>query len=140
MGDFTNQVHDFEPGIAPSGLFWTVPIDNSQMSAAPGAGRARFTVANMAVPDYHDFFSSISPSPTSIPSTVSFDVKWAGGGTRQKIHDATYGFEGDFVDGPATIDFTAQQDGSSVVYRSNPEGQITVSAAVGHERNGVFFH
>ena len=23
MGD---QVHDFEPGIAPSGLFWTIPI------------------------------------------------------------------------------------------------------------------
>ena len=84
----------------------------------------------------HDWMTSNGTGP----STVSFDCKWAGGGTRHRLHDETYGFEGDFVDGPATIDFTAQQDGSSVIYRSDPGGQITVSAAVGHERNGVFFH
>jgi hypothetical protein len=51
------------------------------------------------------------------------------------------------VQGPATISFTAQNAGDSVVYTSDPEGQFSPSKAqmgagspaVGHERNGIFF-
>ena len=89
MGDFANstQVHDFEPGIADSGLFWTVPIPDSQISANPGAGRGRYQATDMALPDYHDFFNSISPNPPipAVASHVSFDVRWAGGGTRTQL-------------------------------------------------------
>jgi hypothetical protein len=136
--DLSNQVHDFEPGILPSGLFWTVPIAPSAIDVVPGQGRARLRASNMAVPDFHDFFNAISPSPTSVPSHVSFDVRWAGGGERSKIQDETFGFAGHYVGGDASIGFSCSNDGAGVVYTSDPGGQTTVSAGVGHEHNGVF--
>jgi hypothetical protein len=139
VDDLTNQVHDWEPGIADSGLFWTIPIEDSQLSVSPGSGAARFRADNLAIPDFHDFFNSISQNPVSVASHVSFDARWLGGGTKTKIHDTKFGYEGEFVDGPVTIEFTARQDTSSVEYRSSPDGQRTFSAGVGHERNGVFF-
>ena len=142
MGDFntSTQVHDWEPGILSSGLFWTIPIDDRAISHEGRDGRARFRMSDVAVPDFHDFNSAVAPHPVSIPSHVSFDVRWKGGGARTKLHDTVFGFEGDFVDGPASIEFSTRQDGSKVVYRSDPAGQNTVSAGVGRERNGAFFH
>ena len=138
MGD---QVHDFEPGIASSGLFWTIPIPASAIDISPGSGRARFRMENIAVPDWHDFFNAVSPSPhpAPVPSHVSFDVRWNGGGQRQKIRDTTFDFAGDFVSGDASIVFSVSNEGSGVTYVSVADGQKTVSAGVGHERNGVFF-
>jgi hypothetical protein len=142
VGDFTNstQVHDWEPGIEPSGLFWTIPISDDLIAVKPGSGRARFRARDLAVPDFTSFANAIALNPTTDPSHVSFDCRWAGGGKRTTIHDTTYGFEGTFVDGPASMKFVARRDDTGVTYRSDPEDQITVAAAVGHERNGVFFH
>jgi hypothetical protein len=74
-------------------------------------------------------------------------VTWAGRGERRAVHDETFGFEGRYVTGPATISFTASDDDSSVVYASDasaqrnpgPEEGGAGSPAVGHERNGRFF-
>lgn len=95
----------------------------------------------LRIPDFYNFGNAVSPSPASTPSRVSFDVRWAGGGGRSHIRDETYGFVGDFVTGEATISFTARNDGSKLVFRSDPDGQDTTDrpAAVGRERNGVFF-
>jgi hypothetical protein len=56
-----------------------------------------------------------------------------------RIHDTTFGFAGEFRDGPLHIRFTASDDGTGVVYTSDDAGQVTVGDGVGHERNGVFF-
>ena len=139
MGDPTGQVHDFEPGILPSGLFWTVPIDRSAIASQPAHGRARFTQTNMAVPDFHDFANAVSPTPTSVPGHVSFDVRWVRGGSAQKINDATFGFAGQFIPSSASIRFAVSDDGTGVVYKSDDAGQVTVGGGVGKERNGVLF-
>lgn len=96
---------------------------------------------NIAVPDFHDFFNAISPTPDPAPvaSHVSFDVRWQGGGERQRIRDAVYDFAGDYVSGDIRISFTVSNDGSGVTYTSVGDGQLTVSGGVGHERNGIFF-
>jgi hypothetical protein len=149
VGDPSHQRHDFEPGIAPSGLFWTIPIAPAAVEVDPGSGQARLRASNVPVTDYHDIINAIfGGGPTPLPSHVSFDVRWAGGGARQKIRDQTFGFAGHYATGPAMITFTASNDGSGVIYSSEPAGQYnpTVdqggagSPAVGHERNGVFFH
>jgi hypothetical protein len=139
VGDFTTQVHDWEPGIASSGLFWTEGINPSAIDVDPRHGRARLRARSIPVPDFHDFGNAVSPDPTSVPSHVSFDVRWNGGGERTAIRDETYGFRGEFVSGDVTIDFAAKHDGTHVVYRSDPNGQETISGGVGRERNGVFF-
>jgi hypothetical protein len=142
VGDSTQQVHDFEPGIARSGLFWTIPIAASAIDVDPGSGRARLHAANVRVADYHDFFNAVlGGGPPPLPSHVSFDVRWPGKGGRQDVRDETFGFTGHYVTSAATISFTASNDGSGVRYTSDPSSQYNVgSPAVGHERNGVFFH
>jgi hypothetical protein len=133
-------VHDFEPGIEPSGLFWTIPMPRSAFTARPGLGRARYRRHHLALPDYHDFGNAISPDPASTPGHVSFDVHWMGGGARTRVRDAVFGFAGDFVQGDMHIDFTVADDGAGTTYASHSDGQVTVSSGVGYERNGMFFH
>ena len=141
VGDPSQQDHDWEPGIAPSGLFWTIPFPANAMSANPGTGVARLVGDGVTVDDYHDFFNAISdsPDPAPRPSLVSFDVRWSGHGDRLKVRDSDFGFAGEYVSGEAAITFTARDNDSDVVYSSAADGQTTVSAGVGHERNGVFF-
>ena len=96
---------------------------------------------NIAVPDFHDFFNAITdPPPIPVVALhVSFDTRWEGGGQRQKIRDLVFDFGGEFVSGPATIDFSVSNDGTGVTYTSVADGQYAVSAAVGRERNGAAF-
>jgi hypothetical protein len=132
-------VHDFEPGIKPSGLFWTIPIDRSAVALDSASGKARFHMENVSMPDFHDFFSAIQPSPPSVPGTVSFDVAWTGGGDHSRIRDVTFDYAGEFISGAATIDFRASVGGST--FASDPQGQVTAGPpGVGRERNGVFFY
>jgi hypothetical protein len=142
VGDLqgSTQEHDFEPGIAPSGLFWTIAVPPEAVELSPGSGEARFEMEDVAVPDLHDFFNSVSPTPNPgpVPSHVSFEVQWLGGGERQKIRDGTFGFVGHFVSGEAHIEFSVSNDGGGE-WSSIADGQTTVSAGVGHERNGRFF-
>ena len=142
MGDPTHQHHDWEPGIADSGLFWTIPLGNGAIDADPDTGTARFRGQAVKVTDYHDFFNSVlGGGPTPLPARVNYDVRWVAAGTKQSVRDATFGFVGDYVPASATITFEAADDHGLVVYRSDPSGQTNVGQpAVGTERNGVFFH
>ncbi len=146
MADPTHQVHDWEPGIADSGLFWTIPISPGSIKADPSSGRARFRVEALKIGDYHDFFNAVSGG-TPIPSRVSFDAVWEGGGSAVDLRNETFTFAGHYVPGPARIHFAASADGSGVTYRSVAEGQYNPTLeqggagepAVGTERNGRYF-
>jgi hypothetical protein len=59
VGDPSVQVHDFEPGIKPSGLFWTMPVPANAATVDPATGQARYRLQNIALPDFHDFFNAI---------------------------------------------------------------------------------
>ena len=148
MGDPSHQQHDWEPGIAPSGLFWTIAVPPSAISVEPGTGKARFHASNVPVRDFHDFLNAVQRGgPAPVPAHVTFDVRWAGHGKKRKLRDKTFGFSGTYVTGPATVTFSASNDGGGVTYTSDPEGQHNPttaqggagSPAVGRERNGVFF-
>jgi hypothetical protein len=135
-------VHDFEPGIKPSGLFWTVAIDPGAIDANVGNGAARFALSS-PMPDFGDFFNAISPSPASTQGHVTFDVRWDGGGDRIRVRDSDFGVAGQFVSGPASITF-AVTDASGAVYRADASGQYQPGddggpPGVGRERNGIFF-
>jgi hypothetical protein len=93
-----------------------------------------------ALPDFGDFGNAVSPSPTTVPGHVSFDVTWAGGGGRTKVRDSNFDFGGDYMTGPATIAFSVTDDGSGTTIASDPAGQTNPGPpGVGHERNGIFF-
>ena len=146
MPDPTYQVHDWEPGIADSGLFWTIPISPGSIKADPATGRARFRVEALKVGDYHDIFNAVGGG-TPVPSRVSFDVVWSGGGSPVHLSNDIYTFKGDYIPGPARISFVASNDKSGVTYRSDAAGQYNPTLeefgagdpAVGTERNGTYF-
>jgi hypothetical protein len=109
------------------------------MDVSPRTGTARFAMANIAIPDYHDFPNAISPNPKTVPGHASFEVSWGGGGDRVKVNDTTFDFDGEFAKGPMTISFTVSDDGGPV-YTSDANGQTNPGPpGVGRERNGVFF-
>lgn len=148
MGDVTHQRHDFEPGIARSGLFWTVAIPASTVSFDTAMGEARYRLSNFRVRDFHDIGNAVAGGgPKPVPSHVSFDVRWHGHGAHRNVRDHQFGFEGEYVAGPTTVSFIVSQDGGGVTYRSDPAGQYNPSLnhggsgppAVGRERNGMFF-
>lgn len=89
MGDPFQQVHDWEPGILASGLFWTIPISPSTIIVNQNTGAATLRVNNLAMPDYGNFFNAISPTPDPppVPSHVSFEVSWPGRGVVTQIDD-----------------------------------------------------
>jgi hypothetical protein len=139
VGDLTDQIHDFNPGIRHSGLFWTAAVPGHALDANLLRRNARFHMRDVRVPDYHDFFNSISPHPKKQPGTVSFDVHWRGTGPRGRIRDATFGFNGRYRPAEMSIEFHVKNERTGAAYRSLPHGQITVGGGIGHERNGVFF-
>jgi hypothetical protein len=139
VGDLSDQIHDFNPGIRRSGLFWTAPVPTRALDANLLRRSARFHMRDVRVPDYRDFVNSISPHPTRQPGRVSFDVRWKATGLRGRIRDATFGFVGRYMPVAQTVEFHVRNERTGAAYRSLPGGQITVGGAIGHERNGVFF-
>lgn len=139
MGDPTTQVHDFEPGIRRSGLFWTIAVPDDAVHSNLPAGHARFHMRHKRIPDYHDFFNAVSPHPASRPGVVSFDVRWNATAPRSHMRDRTFGYRGVYAPAEVHIDFRAKDVHRNVVYHSRGDGQTTVGGGMGHERNGVYF-
>jgi hypothetical protein len=139
VGSFEGQFHDFNPGVKRSGLFWTVPVPTRSIDANLLQHRSRFHIRRRAMPDFHDFFNSVSPSAKSVPGHITFDAHWTANGPRQRLRDRDFGFVGKFMPADMRIAFSVSDDNSGVVYHSVPDGQVTVGGVIGHERNGRFF-
>jgi hypothetical protein len=133
-------LHDFNPGIATSGLFWTVALPAGSVEVNPGSGRASMSAANVAVSDFFTIPNSLLHGAIAppVPATVSFAVHWGGAGKRVKLRDPVNGFTGEFVENAASMTWSASSLGLS--YQSGVEdSSVSVFAEVGSERNGVFF-
>jgi hypothetical protein len=139
VGDLSDQIHDFNPGIRRSGLFWTVPVPARSIDADLRQQRSRFHLRHRATPDFHDFFNSVSPNAASVPGHITFDAHYTGNGPRQRLRDRDFRFVGRFMPADMRVSFTVSDDNAGVVYHSVLDGQVTVGGVIGHERNGRFF-
>ena len=75
MGDPSQQVHDFNPGIAPSGLFWTIPIEPGAIKVNPVTGEARLRVQALKIEDFHDFLTSIGLTVNPLQQAYGFNFE-----------------------------------------------------------------
>jgi len=134
--DFSNQVHDFDPGL-DNGLFWTVPVSPGSVTAEPGSGKASLVVSGLEMEDYGNIVNALMDGPSK-SATVSFQVHWARGDQRIKVRDQATRVAGEFVQNSATMTWSATSDGKS--YVSGAENTSSSAfAQVGIERNGKFF-
>lgn len=131
------QIHDFNPGITESGLFWTVAVPESSISVDFAAGKASFQVDNLDVEDYHDVVNALTGGP-SVGASVSWNIKWGHPLGRTKIRDANTGFVGDFVQNVAQTAWSGQT--ASAQFVSDPaSASLNEFSLLAHERNGAFF-
>jgi hypothetical protein len=131
-------VHDFEPGIAPSGLFWTIPIPESAITRHGQS--ITYSLTNAPTPDFFVFLGG-----HSVPGTVSFSVTWtAASGVRHLTPGSSdptdpTNFAAEFRDALPTATFSGSNaDGFSFSGSAGPEGNLF--SEFGHEQNGVFLH
>ena len=131
------QIHDFNPGITESGLFWTIAVPESSISVNFAAGKASFHVDDLAVEDYHDVVNAVNDG-ASVDARVSWNIQWAHPMGRTKIRDAGTGFAGDFVQNMAQTAWRGQTESAQFV--SDPANtSVNEFSLLAHERNGVFF-
>ena len=131
----TSQVHDFNPGIAENGVFWTAAIDRGSVRVNLGNGSASLHVADLDVEDYGNVVNALQDGP-SVEASVSFDVTWSSVEERVKIRNPDNDFGGEFIHNTATLTWSANEAGFT--FTSNPLDSDF--AEIGHERNGAFFN
>ena len=141
--DVSQQIHDYNPHIAPNGLFWTILVPTDSVEVHLGAGQASFRLTTQVFDD-HDVKSSlgVTPFPVGFPqlAVVSFDVEWSGILERANIRNEAMNFEGDFLHTGTTIRWSAMDLVSGFQFTSEgPNPDRAFYGVIGHERNGVFF-
>ena len=133
------QVHDFNGGILPSGLFWLVELPATAFTFT-GNGRLALLRANdVPVIDSFQFFGT-----DVVPAVVSFDLRWDATGPavprgqgRKVAPTDRAAFLGEFAPARATGSCSGSELGFA--FRSNPGVSSDRGyAEVGRERNGVF--
>ncbi len=133
----SHQIHDFNPGITPSGLFWVIRVPDTTVEVELDEAEASMDVSKLDVEDFHDIVNAVHEGP-SIPASVSYHIRWRNVIRRVQVQDPTVGFDGDFIEDTATIEWSAEEQGFRFV--SDPaDTSTTLFAEIGSERNGVFF-
>ena len=138
------------PGIAPSGLFWTVRIPDSWVSVEAddlGEG-ARYRVSNLHLKDYRQLANSLPaflpPGTKQTPpdaSVASFDMRWSGNkGPTSATDSGPNQFTFDGIMTHATMAWSASVPGKHFKFRSDAANTSHETfAALVNERNGSFF-
>jgi hypothetical protein len=133
------QNHDFNPGVASNGVFWTAAFTAQAGDVDPAAGTATYTATDLPIGDYDHVVVGVVDGPHH-PAKVSFTINWSPGPNPQHFHahEAADGFGGDFTRVLATVAWSATEEGFT--FTSNPaETSNSQIAFVGTEQNGRYF-
>ena len=132
-----SQVHDFNPGIKPNGVFWIVPVPDSAVQITGDI--LTLHLDNVAVVDQFQF-----PGGTGhVPTTLSFDATYVRSGNPRQIVPTSpdplsaFHWAGSMSDATNSGSFSIAYDDGSF----SASGNFTSSGnfgEMGTERNGVF--
>jgi hypothetical protein len=138
-----SQIHDMNPShFPPTGLFWTLAIDEDDVEVNLGRGTASMEAEDVPILDYGTIQNALfGGGPAPVPGSVSFRVTWGGAGQRVDIRNTDPifgGFAGTFIRNAARMAWTAKV--GPLRFESAPLATSSSSfAEIGHERNGIFF-
>ena len=132
-------MHDFNGGVLPSGLFWTVDLAQASLDVSANGRRVRVNVRSHPAIDTFVIFG-----PNSTPASVSYEVELHAIGervTRGKGNAVPptdpAAFIGHFYDAAAS----GRYSGREIGFAFETIGLVTTEgtfAEFGNERNGVF--
>jgi len=118
-------------------LFWTIRVPDDRVEVDVDDARASINLRDVDVGDYHNIPNALSGGP-SVPADVSFHILWSGVKQRSHLHDNRKKFDAQLIVDTATMGWSAHT--KDFKFESDPANtSTTVFAAIGRERNGVFF-
>lgn len=124
----------------PSGLFWTVELDDGAFKMSKDRKRATLQVDDVPLIDNFQFLGAIG-----VPATVSLQVKWVakgppvlrGSGKSAPSPTDPAAFLGNFSEARSTASISGREIGFS--FRTNTADTDPLGyAEMGAERNGSF--
>jgi hypothetical protein len=138
-GPGSPQIHDFQGGIPPNGLFWTVALPSSAFSMSRKGRRARLHVKGSCVIDTFVFAGA-----NSTPAELDLSVEWEAIGPPEERGSSgsvpptdPAAFLGTFRTARETGRFAGIELGYGFETRGEASSDLGF-AELGFERNGVF--
>lgn len=92
----------------------------------------------LALVDAVDLANALAGGPDR-PATVTYEFVWTATGPAAPVSFAEQGFEGEFRPAQATGVWTGVTESSSHYESAPADTSTTVFAAIGRERNGMFY-
>ncbi|GEM_PF-480591 len=137
--NFANQTHDYNPGLSPSGVLWTIPDLGNSLSVDARNGTASMRINNLPMLNHHSIPNVLNGDPRSpVPGTVSFEVRWQATPKSFSVTDAqARGYAGEFNEANALLGWSAKQEDFQFT-SDKLETSSTFFAMMGHERNGIY--
>jgi hypothetical protein len=132
-----NEIHDFHPPIARSGLFWVVPVPEGGLTISADSNSFTLEMRNVAVIDQPRF-----PALDAIGTPARMTFKLAGKSTGEpvKYEDASKHFR--FTGTRASCQLEAQVEVPSIGFswKSDPLNTSKCDfAVIGEEVNGRYY-
>jgi hypothetical protein len=131
------QIHDFHPPIAPSGLYWVVPVLERGLTISPDENTFTLEMQNVSVVDQPRW-----PALDSIatPARMTFKMVWKSTGEPVKYDDSSKRFR--FTGTRASCQLEAEVEVPSIGFswKSDPLNSSKADVAiVGEEVNGRYY-
>ena len=141
----TSQLHDFSPGILPSGLFWIVKVPDNAVQISPDGSTLHIHLEQVPEIDALTFppgtGNGVTLFPT-FPATASFDITYTKTANRRHIRPTSrdplspFNWEGEMWDATNSGTFSVTRaDGFSASGSFSSSGNF---GEMGTERNGSF--
>ena len=132
-----NQIHDLHPPIAPSGLYWVVPVPERGLAISPDGSSFTLEMLNVPVVDQPRW-----PALDSVatPAKMTFKMVWKSTGDRVAYDDPSRQFR--FTGFRASCQLEAQVEVPSIGFswKSDPlEKSRADFAIMGEEVNGRYY-
>lgn len=132
------QLHDFNPGILPSGLFWTTAVAESALQVDVDAGTATLALDDFDTDDYHNLRNALTGGSED-DASVSFKMTWTATGKPFNVSDPVHSFAGRFSIAAVDIEWSASVPSTGFTFTSDPSSNKQVKSVMGREQNGIFF-
>lgn len=134
---FATQIHDYDPGITSSGLFWTIAFPEDSMDGNVEDAEASFKSSDLAIADYGTIINGLFHIAPPAAGMVSFDIRWSGATNRGTYTNTGQRFTMDFVQTGAHISWHGST--GSDTFHTTDGAQRVNFAQIARSRSGVFF-
>ena len=132
-----DQIHDFHPPIAPSGLYWVVPIPPRALTLSADGNSATLEMHDVAVVDQPRWPAL---DAVATPARMTFKMVWTSTGAHVTYDDPSKHFR--FTGTRATCQMEAQVEVPSIGFSWKSDPLATSKsdfAIIGDEVNGRYY-